>query len=640
MGQLIRTGRKHEALLFYAALILLLFPSFLIMEDARPDGLARIFKYLKYLGSALCLAKIAITGSEHPRYALTCLSIFLLLFISSRLSLCNDLAYTFLLVAASRDTDYKVTLRVYLCFFALMLLLNPALFMAGLSGNLAKHRLDMTGNSLGFPNPNTLAYVLLMLTMLMACMSEPARSPKRMYALCLTMALVTWVLTLSITCATLLVVFPAVCQFFQKTRKPATWTAAIPVAAVLISVLLATVTEPGYGESTFASRFSIPHLSCKIMGLSWLGHDFGVTLPPSAMHEGFREPLYLDNAFLCVPLRDGIIPAIIYTSFLCCLLYRISKAGKPVLLAAIACTLISGFMENYPASFVLNFTLLSISDTEWTGDRRIWRPVGTACMGLTAAVLLFMFSPWLPCRHSEDVRAPRIGDIAVPCGYERQVSTGDGYQAFIRNLPLAPETERVAYYENPEMADAVEPYCHRVVDMPLLSVSEQCADACIHIRAEYLFQNRRYRDLHFEDTQHNVMRYPWMGGRLREAYNNYLRHVYDWANTESLRNEMARRDSPADVEAGDVWCYDAHSRDSVRYGHAMTVADVAIDSVTGEKIVMLVQGSTPACSIHVLRNTVEPEISPWFRITATDGIVDFGFAKYRPDELYHFRDRQ
>lgn len=540
-------------------------------------------------------------------------------------------------MAASWDSDSRVVLRIYLCFFVLMLLLNPALYIAGLSGNLMRHRMGMIGNSWGFPNPNTLAYVLMMLTFLLCSISDLTRRKALLFTVSWAMALATFLLTLNATCTLLLLFFPAACLFLNRMKSHARWVAVLPAAALLFSVLMAASVEPGYGENTFLSRFSIPHLSYQIYGLSWLGQDCGYVLPQSAMHEGFTEPLCLDSTFLCLPLRDGVIPAIIFIAFLCCLLYRIASSGRPVLLAAAVCILVSGLMEIYPSCFILDFPLLLFFNEESKIDSRVGKAICLGSVLMALATLFYAHSPWLPFRDTEGACETRVCDIPVPDGSERINSQGDKYKDFLRDLPLAPEGTPVLYYEKPERAEAIEPYCHRVVDMPLISAAEQCADVCMHLRAEYLFRNRQYLKLHFEDTQHGVMRYPVIAGRLQEAYRNYLVKVFDRANTESLRNEMIQRSSPEEVEIGDVWCYDVHARDSVSYGHAMMVADVAVDSATGEKMVLLVQGSTPSCNIHVLRNTLEPGISPWFRLESNGDFIDFGFARYRKDELYHFQ---
>ena len=91
-----------------------------------------------------------------------------------------------------------------------------------------------------------------------------------------------------------------------------------------------------------------------------------------------------------------------------------------------------------------------------------------------------------------------------------------------------------------------------------------------------------------------------------------------------------------DIQCGDVFVYSAKDREDQKYGHAILVVDVAVHPLTGKKIFMLLQGSTPACSMHILRNNANPEISPWFEMDDKASMLDFGTAIYRRDELRYF----
>lgn len=131
------------------------------------------------------------------------------------------------------------------------------------------------------------------------------------------------------------------------------------------------------------------------------------------------------------------------------------------------------------------------------------------------------------------------------------------------------------------------------------------------------------------------MRY-WRGG-YRPWYYAYLHKLFGYANTESLNHEFPRRDLE-EVEPGDMFVYDAKSRANVKYGHAMMVADVAEDTVSGQKYVLLLQGSTPACDIHILCNKKDSVHSPWFPLAPQSDTLDFGFARCHKSELLYFPD--
>ena len=200
-----------------------------------------------------------------------------------------------------------------------------------------------------------------------------------------------------------------------------------------------------------------------------------------------------------------------------------------------------------------------------------------------------------------------IGDISTPEGFVRIDSDDPGYGKYLRSLPLKPKGAVLKYYWG-GVADFQE-LNYAVVDLPLLSNAEQCADVCMRLRAEYLYQAGRMADIQFHDVQGNVLTYS--GEDSREAFAKYLRKVFDRANTYSLYKEMATR-SIENIQPGDVFVYPAP--DSNSYGHAVMVADVAENPNTHRKAVILVEGIIPARSIHVMQNLDDTSNSPWFII--------------------------
>lgn len=245
------------------------------------------------------------------------------------------------------------------------------------------------------------------------------------------------------------------------------------------------------------------------------------------------------------------------------------------------------------------------------------------------------FSPWWIPVESVVPDNSITNVIKCPKGYERIKYDKTSMAEYLRRLPLKTKDVPLSLYEgNFTDSDTIVHYCHQVVDIPLVSKYEQCADVCIHLRAEYLYERRQFFKIHFEDTQHNVMRY-WCG-YCYYLYYFYLWHTFGWANTESLINEMPQRNLK-DMEPGDVFVYDYKSRPDAKYGHAIMVADMAVNPKTGEKIFLLVQGSTPACDIHIMKNLIDPELSPWFRLDPKAINIDFGFAKYKKGELRYFK---
>ncbi|MBR5068553.1 MAG: hypothetical protein IKX25_04060 [Bacteroidales bacterium] len=250
------------------------------------------------------------------------------------------------------------------------------------------------------------------------------------------------------------------------------------------------------------------------------------------------------------------------------------------------------------------------------------------------SLLVYLYGPWW-FKKTQDYNCVNgsIESIALPDGYER-VDNGTGFDNFLRDLPLAAEDVQVKRITG-ELADSLLPYCYRVIDVPLLYHYEQCADVCIRLRAEYLFRTRQFWKIHFDDTQYNTMRYYW--GGLRRGFISYIIKVFNSANTESMIHEMPRRPL-SEMQPGDVFVYCAKDREDKEYGHAIMVADMARNSVTGKKIFLVLQGSTPACSIHILKNRNDSVLSPWFELDEEAVVLDLGIAYYLDGELRYFKD--
>ena len=161
-----------------------------------------------------------------------------------------------------------------------------------------------------------------------------------------------------------------------------------------------------------------------------------------------------------------------------------------------------------------------------------------------------------------------VGDIPAPWGYERINGDDASYSHFLRSLPLKERGAKVMLYTGG--VARFQSLNYAVVDLPLLSNAEQCADVCMRLRAEYLYQTGQYGRIRFQNVNGKAMAYG--GGGSRKAFEQYLRNLYGVASTFSLSREMKTR-RLADMQPGDVFVYPA--RYGQKYGHAVMVVDVA-----------------------------------------------------------------
>ena len=142
---------------------------------------------------------------------------------------------------------------------------------------------------------------------------------------------------------------------------------------------------------------------------------------------------------------------------------------------------------------------------------------------------------------------------------------------------------------------------------------QQCADAVIRLRAEYLFTHDPAR-IHFHLTSGYEFRFAdYLAGRTfrvrgsavtpapkaaepatHAALARYLIPTFGYAGTLSLSRELRPVPLP-DVRPGDVLIHGGSP------GHAVLVADVAEHPATHRKYMLLIQSYMPAQSVHVLR---------------------------------------
>ena len=117
---------------------------------------------------------------------------------------------------------------------------------------------------------------------------------------------------------------------------------------------------------------------------------------------------------------------------------------------------------------------------------------------------------WWYSRTSNPWNAKCVGDISAPVGYTR---VNGSYAEFMRSLPLKKRGSKVQLHTG---GDARFQWLSTgVIDLPMLSNSEQCADMTMRLKAEYLFSQGRYSEIKFRDVNGNTLRYH--GGGSHKA---------------------------------------------------------------------------------------------------------------------------
>ncbi len=215
--------------------------------------------------------------------------------------------------------------------------------------------------------------------------------------------------------------------------------------------------------------------------------------------------------------------------------------------------------------------------------------------------------------------------INAPEGFERVKVENASYGQYLRNLPVKPDGEKIKLF-NGEVTN-------KDVHVAVLDIDvgerdlQQCADAAIRLRAEYLYQQKLYERIHFNFTNgFNADYLNWMNGNRivingnktywtkKTQYSNeyssfrrYLDIVFAYAGTLSLSTEM-KSEAIEDMQIGDLFLKGATP------GHAVIIMDMAKNKKTGEKIFLLAQSYMPAQDIHILKNPDSEQLSPWYSV--------------------------
>lgn len=151
---------------------------------------------------------------------------------------------------------------------------------------------------------------------------------------------------------------------------------------------------------------------------------------------------------------------------------------------------------------------------------------------------------------------------------------------------------------------------------------QQCADAIMRLRAEWLYSLDRKGDIAFNDSEGKRLRFSARSKQDYPGFRKYLDYVFAYAGTYSLDRELVPVDV-SEVRAGDVFIKGGFP------GHAVLVADVVMNPATGEKRFLLMQSYMPAQDIHVLKNPASNDGSPWYATNFGETLVtpEWRFAR-------------
>lgn len=233
--------------------------------------------------------------------------------------------------------------------------------------------------------------------------------------------------------------------------------------------------------------------------------------------------------------------------------------------------------------------------------------------------------------------------VLLPEGYKRVEYPKGSFEDYLRSYKLKPYGSKIINYDGTE-------YFWQGGHIGILEITvpknglQQCADALIRVRSEYLWDNNRKDEIGFNFTSGDYC--SWLkyaegyrpkiiGNKVtfhktasvnhsKENFYKYLNLIFMYSGTLSLYHELDVVKSK-DLKIGDMLIKGGSP------GHIAILCDEIIN-VNGDKLFLLFQGNTPAQSIHLVKNLEDTSISPWYQLKDDDVIsvsnYTFGSSKF------------
>jgi len=235
--------------------------------------------------------------------------------------------------------------------------------------------------------------------------------------------------------------------------------------------------------------------------------------------------------------------------------------------------------------------------------------------------------------------------IPPPAGYERIPAAPSSFGAWLRELPARPGRSVAHLYNGQPKSNQTAH--HAVLDIDIGDKDlQQCADAVIRLRAEYLLAISCAEEIAFKFTSGDVAgwaewregqrpvvsgnRVSWRDtGRVDVTYENFLEYletVFMYAGSSSLEGELLPVADPSEPEIGDVYIKGGYP------GHAALIVDVAEDT-QDERVLLLAQSYMPAQDIHILKSFEDD--SPWYA-ARSEGVLKTPLWVFDYEDLRRF----
>ena len=238
--------------------------------------------------------------------------------------------------------------------------------------------------------------------------------------------------------------------------------------------------------------------------------------------------------------------------------------------------------------------------------------------------------------------------FTAPKKYSWVKENPDSFGFFIENFKLKKYGSPILKYDGTEIT--TQNLHEAIFDIDTGTKDlQQCADAVIRLRAEYLFKTKKFGEIKFHFTSGDLMKWndykngtrAFVNGNsvsfrktenLDDSYQNfrnYLDLIYTYAGTISLNKETFPVTDNKNLKSGDILITAGSP------GHVVFIAGVS-KNAEGKKLYLLAEGFTPAQSIHVLKNPFDPKISPWYELDVNSEQTKTARYLFKPTNFRRF----
>ena len=216
--------------------------------------------------------------------------------------------------------------------------------------------------------------------------------------------------------------------------------------------------------------------------------------------------------------------------------------------------------------------------------------------------------------------------VLVPEGYSRANYKAGTFPKYLQDYALKDYGAKVINFDG-------NPYMYQAGHVGVLEVPvpdnglQQCADALIRLRSEYLWDTNQKSKIGFNFTSGHYCSWtkyaegyrPKINGNnvtfqkkagadsSKKNFYKYLNLIYTYAGTQSLYSELNKILEVEKLEVGDMLVTPGFP------GHIIIIVD-KVSNENGDNLFIFAQGNTPAQSVHILKNPSNSSKSPWFEL--------------------------